>query len=103
MNIYSIYKATNISNGKCYIGFTKNFDRRIKDHKKAYPRVNSNFYYAIRKYGWDSFEWEIIFQSEDLEYCKNTMEPYDCNPNISRSSIIVWSKKEKNGWTRLRK
>lgn len=78
MIIYSIYRATNIHNGKCYIGFTKDFKDRIYKHQwKCFNQnINSKFYNAIRKYGWDAFEWNIIFQSKDLDYCLNNMESY---------------------------
>ena len=58
-----IYKATNLINGKIYIGKTvKTLKIRKTKHKSAalnnktiYP-----FYRAIRKYGFKNFEWKII-------------------------------------------
>jgi len=78
MNIYSIYKATNKINGKSYIGFTSNFSHRKYKHKyySLTKKVNNYFYNAIRKHGWDNFQWNIIFQSKDANYCKNVMEKY---------------------------
>jgi group I intron endonuclease len=76
MNIYTIYKATNLINNKCYIGFDSRFPRRIYFHKYNYPNTDFKFYRAIRKYGWDNFEWEIIYQSNDKDYTKNIMENY---------------------------
>lgn len=76
MTIYSIYKATNIINNKVYIGFTNNFEKRLIAHKSAYTRKNTKFYNAIKKYEWDSFVWEIIYQSLDSNHCLNIMEPF---------------------------
>lgn len=78
MNIYSIYKATNTINGKVYIGFDSNYPSRIKGHKisalKKYS--DTHFHKAIRKYGWDNFTWEIIYQSIDGNHTLNVMEGY---------------------------
>ena len=58
-----IYKATNLINGKSYIGQTNNFNRRKREHKRygLHPDKNktnktSYFYSAIFKYGFESFE-----------------------------------------------
>ena len=79
MAIYSIYKATNTISGKSYIGYTSNLEKRKKLHKKdAYSKPNSNslFHKAIRKYGFDSFVWETLFESEDKVYTHKVMEPH---------------------------
>jgi group I intron endonuclease len=79
MTIYYIYRATNKINGKSYIGYTSNFERRKKSHKREAiykPNKNSLFHKAIRKYGFDSFEWDILFESEDKVYTHKVMEPY---------------------------
>jgi len=82
MNIYTIYKATNKHNGKVYIGFSKNWPQRINGHNYDRRYGNSShkaFYNAIQKYGWDSFEWEAIYQSLDFEHTLTEMEPYFIN------------------------
>lgn len=78
MNIYSIYKATNIITGKSYIGFDSHWPKRKSEHKSAAIRDTSynKFYNAIKKYGWESFVWEVIYQSTDGDHCLNTMESY---------------------------
>jgi group I intron endonuclease len=76
--MYCIYKATNKINQKKYIGYTKNFrERKSRHHKSAlvYKKPFA-FYEAIRKYGWDNFEWEILYESWDGEHCLTIMEPY---------------------------
>jgi group I intron endonuclease len=56
-----IYKLTSPI-GKVYIGRTKNFENRMEAHRynamvRKYP---NSLYRAIRKYGWDNFQKEII-------------------------------------------
>ena len=75
MNIYSIYKATNKINQKVYIGFDSNWPTRSKEHFKDFNSKKSIvFYRAIRKYGWDAFDWEVIYQSTDGDHTLNVME-----------------------------
>ena len=74
MNIYSIYKVTNITNGKCYIGFDSNWPNRKKIHKSSYNKKNYKFYYAVRKYGWENFVWEVIYQSKEKEHTLKVIE-----------------------------
>jgi len=78
MDIYSIYKATNIVNGKVYIGFAKNVNNRKHRHKHfALTKGVSNYFYTvIRKYGWNNFQWEIIYQSKDRLHTLNVMENF---------------------------
>lgn len=62
-----IYKATNKVNGKCYIGQTRHSleERRNAHYVKARQGIKTHFYSAIRKYGEDNFEWEIICSASD--------------------------------------
>jgi len=78
MTIYSIYKATNIINGKSYIGFDSNWPSRKEQHKKDSKNTKKDycFYNAIRKYGWQNFQFELIYQSKEWHHCKNVMENY---------------------------
>jgi len=52
---FLIYKAIS-PNGKIYIGQTKNLTKRIYSHKNN----NSVFSNALKKYGIDNFEWQIL-------------------------------------------
>lgn len=65
-----IYKATNIVNGKVYIGQTIQSltDRITSHHSKADNENKTYFHRAISKYGKDSFVWETI------EYCSSKEE-----------------------------
>jgi group I intron endonuclease len=74
--IYTIYKSVNRKTNQVYIGFDSKWPNRQKVHKSASKNGNSKFYNAIRKYGWDSFDWEIIYQSKDRDHTLNVMESY---------------------------
>lgn len=74
--MYCIYMATNKTNLKKYIGYSSDFNKRIKSHKHfAFVKnKNNKFYEALREYGWSNFEWEIIFESWDKYYCLTVAE-----------------------------
>lgn len=76
MDIYTIYKATNKVNGKSYIGYDSNYPKRKSDHKNIFATGNEVFYRALRKYGWDNFDWEILYQSKESLHTKNIMENF---------------------------
>ena len=46
-----IYLIQNIKNGKCYVGQSKDIDKRIKEHKNAmcYKNENSKFNEDLKK------------------------------------------------------
>ena len=82
--IYTIYKATNIVNGKVYIGFDSNWPKRKDEHIWSAMRGdNLTFYNAIRKYGEHKFIWDVIYQSSDGEHTKNIMEEFFIRENHS--------------------
>jgi len=64
-----IYKATNKINGKCYIGQTRHSlaERKRAHYNKARQGIDTHFYSAIRKYGEDNFEWEIICSANNKQ------------------------------------
>ena len=75
----TIYKATNIINGKPYIGFDSSWPKRQTQHlSRAFlPKsneYNTIFHRAIRKYGSDAFLWEVIYASENVKHTLNVME-----------------------------
>lgn len=78
MATYKIYRCINEKNGKVYIGYTqKTLEKRIIEHKCA-ANKNSGYllHKSIRKYGIESFTWEIIFESKDKNYILNEMERF---------------------------
>lgn len=74
-----IYCATNKVNNKKYVGQTINsLEERIKGHL-TFARLNKDgcrlFWRAIRKYGSESFEWSVLFETENIDEL-NYMESY---------------------------
>lgn len=65
-----IYGYKNIINSKWYIGKSesKNKNRRHNEHvKHVNNNVSSQFYNAVRKYGWDKFERHIFVECDTKE------------------------------------
>jgi len=61
-----IYQAYCVVSRKSYVGFAFDLECRKAEHKKAAEDgCHYIFYRAIRKYGWDAFEWSILYQDED--------------------------------------
>lgn len=74
--IYTIYKATNILNGKCYVGFDSNWPKRKKCHKSRADIANNQYFHkSLKKHGFDNFVWEVLYQGTDKDYTLNVMEP----------------------------
>lgn len=80
-----IYRVTNLKNSKIYVGQTiRELKNRLLQH--YYDAFNHNsevaFHRALRKYGFDNFEWKIIDSAETqgelnekeiywIEYCNS--------------------------------
>lgn len=66
----NIYVFTNKINGKQYVGQTINIEDRYKQHRKDSKnkdkKPNSIFYRAIRKYGFDNFDFKVIETDIDI-------------------------------------
>lgn len=66
-----IYKATNKINGKVYIGQTiQTLERRKNQHERSYKYKNTKNYVfcrALKKYGNENFEWEVIDTATSIE------------------------------------
>ena len=63
-----IYCYTNKVNGKKYVGQSNNPERRKREHRSRafdlkHSDYNMPFYAAIRKYGFDSFDYEILLET----------------------------------------
>lgn len=73
-----IYKATNLVNGKIYVGQTiKPLRKRISGHLcEAHLRADNTFFHnAIRKYGLKNFDWNIVYECKTREEL-NIMETF---------------------------
>lgn len=65
-----IYMVKNKINGKVYIGqTTKSLDKRISGHLKESKNDKNDrpFLNAIKKYGIDNFEWEVIDEALSID------------------------------------
>lgn len=74
--IYYCYKATNTANGKVYIGFATDPKTRWRNHRRD-AETNRGFALAsaIRKHGWDAFEFEILCCGKDRQEMLKHVEP----------------------------
>ena len=65
-----IYSYRNIHTNKRYIGQTINPDQRKRNHLYEAIKTNSEYYFhkSIRKYGWDSFVYEVLENVEKREF-----------------------------------
>jgi|694.fasta_scaffold00065_44 group I intron endonuclease len=74
-NKAGIYKFKCIINDKIYIGKSINIRDRINSHRYTLSETNKRkkgyFESAIKKYGWDSFEFEILEIVEDFDKHKD--------------------------------
>lgn len=59
---FTIYKHTNIENGKVYIGITSKSPKNRWQNGNGY-KTQKLFWRAIQKYGWSSFKSEILFEN----------------------------------------
>ncbi len=59
--MYKVYAHTNKLNGKKYIGITGQKSVNSRWHRGEGYKKCYVFYNAIQKYGWDSFEHEVLF------------------------------------------
>jgi group I intron endonuclease len=74
--IYYCYKATNKENGKTYIGFAGDPQQRWREHKRDAEKGQGYvFHNAIRKYGWDAFEFEVICCGKNKREMLEFVEP----------------------------
>ena len=67
-----VYKITNKINGKSYIGMTvRTIEERFRSHISA-TRQGSNFRFhsAIRKYGVDCWDLEILEENDDILFIR---------------------------------
>ena len=72
-----VYKATNKINGKIYIGKTirKLSHAKARHFNRAKLGFNTYFYNAIRKYGFDCFEWEVVYSGiSDIDICNKEID-----------------------------
>lgn len=74
-----IYKITNKTNGKCYIGKSLNIEERWQyhiAHRNVAREYNKPLYCAFRKYGIENFSFEIVEEINNYEEIANEREKY---------------------------
>lgn len=106
-----VYKATSPS-GKSYVGITTStLSSRKKSHKSTAlsSTTNSPFHAAIRKYGFSTFSWDVLFSANSVEELKKkeieliaelkTQNPYGYNLSLGGEGTFghpAWNKGKKS-------
>jgi group I intron endonuclease len=101
-----IYKATNILNGKSYIGKTvKTMESRKARHKREAEKdyyTNSLFHRAIRKYGFGAFQWQELTEcidEADLNYMETFMIVSHCTHMSDGGYNMTWGGTGGDTWS----
>lgn len=74
-----IYKWTHKESGKCYIGqsIQKPNQRRLEHiHSSRHTNRTYHFSNAIKKYGVDAFDWEVLEYADSLDELNELEEKY---------------------------
>lgn len=79
-SLYWIHLPIHISYEFGYIGITKNFKQRMKDHKRN--KKDTYFTRVIKKYGWDLLIKEVIKEQLTLKEALTLEEFYRPSQNI---------------------
>jgi len=74
--IYSIYKGICKSTGKMYVGYTKDFRKRLNTYRSLHCKDQPKLYGSLKEYGFDNHAFEVIYQSKDGFHTLHVMEPY---------------------------
>ena len=74
-----IYKFTNKINGKIYIGQSNNIEKRKQNHvQSSYNKnagdYNTFFHQAIRKYGIENFDFEVLVTLDENDYTRKQLD-----------------------------
>lgn len=64
---FCVYVHTNKINGKKYVGVTSQDPEKRWNNGKGYTKRQPHMYNAIQKWGWDSFEHQILISDISVE------------------------------------
>jgi len=74
-----IYKWTHIESGRCYIGQSiQDPNQRRLEHisNSRYSKTTYHFHNALKKYGLESFSWEVLEYANNIEELNLLEEKY---------------------------
>lgn len=102
---YKVYRHTNITNSKIYIGITQQNPKKRWQNGSGYIK-NPLFWKAIKKYGWNNFKHEVLFdnltkqEAEQIEieliaYYKSNDTNFGYNIQRGGNSIGVHTEESK--------
>ena len=95
MNNYKVYCLTNEITGMKYIGVTKQkIYRRLKAGKGYKPTTKINL--AIQEYGWENFNYEILYETEDKKLAGEIEKDYIKKYNTINNGYNIQSGGFKN-------
>ena len=107
-----VYKITNKLTGECYIGSSKNIEKRFKQHKQPgywKKQPNNPLYKAFQEYGLADFNFDILEESSDdnlkgLEdkYIRELIPAYNHNRAYNPEHILSDKQKQRHLETSLR-
>ncbi len=101
-----IYKITNLVNNKCYIGSSKDYKQRIRQHKNMLlynNHCNKHLQSSYNKYGKENFKFELVeliseeeLITNEIHYiklfeCLNPFKGYNKATEIRNTSGYKWS------------
>ena len=84
-----IYEIENIETGQKYRGQSINIERRIKEHKYGKETKTQRIDRAIKKYGWDAFEPEILEIVKTVEQANERERYYISEYQLSTENILI--------------
>lgn len=108
-----IYRFENRITGLSYIGQSVQLEERYWQHKRNYTNpkshsYNSKFYRALRKYGFDNFNYEILYKMDKydqdelnnqeqywINYYNSYYNGYNMNPGGNATGSNYFISKEK--------
>lgn len=105
-----VYKITNKTNGKIYIGASKDIEKRFYEHKSTYNskrKYNKTLYAAFRKYGIDSFNFEVLEKTslenmfEREKYWIQYYDSYRNGYNETLGGEGGYAPGERSNWSKL--